>query len=75
MENEYIYKIVKDKDGVDCYIKTGQIVRCKYCKHYDFSEVNITPYSAWYRCKATGMYTPQTHYCGFGERREDDRKA
>lgn len=46
-----------------------EVVRCKHCAHYDFSEVNITPYSVWYRCKATGMYTPQIHYCGFGDRR------
>lgn len=32
-EYEYIYKIVKDMDGVDCYIKTGEIVRCKDCKY------------------------------------------
>ena len=48
-----------------------EVVRCKYCKHYDFSDVNITPYGAWYKCKATGMYTPQIHYCGFGDKRED----
>lgn len=35
-EYEYIYKIVKDMDGVDCYIKTGEIVRCKDCIHRFF---------------------------------------
>lgn len=32
-EGEYIYKIVKDADGVYCYIKTGTLVRCKDCKY------------------------------------------
>lgn len=49
-----------------------EVVRCKNCKRYDFSEVNITPFSEWYKCRATGMYTPQNHYCSFGERREDE---
>lgn len=48
----------------------AEIVRCKYCKHYDFSRVNIV-ITAWGTCRAIGIYTPQTHYCSFGERRED----
>ena len=63
--------IIKYGDDIANEITVGQVVRCKYCKHYDFSEVNITPYSEWYKCRATGMYTPQSHYCSFGERRED----
>ena len=32
-EYEIIHKEIKDADGVTCYIKTGEIVRCKDCIH------------------------------------------
>ena len=31
--SEIIYEAIKDSDGVDCYIKRGEIVRCKDCKY------------------------------------------
>jgi hypothetical protein len=36
---EYIYQIVKDCDGVYCYIKQGEIIRCKDCIYYDTPHV------------------------------------
>ena len=32
---ETIYETIKDSDGVECFIKRGNLVRCKDCKHGD----------------------------------------
>lgn len=29
---ETIYETIKDSDGVECFIKRGNLVRCKDCK-------------------------------------------
>ena len=34
-EYEYIFQIAKDCDGVYCYIKQGELIRCKDCIYYD----------------------------------------
>ena len=47
-----------------------KVVLCKDCKFYDYSRVNVTPYSNWCHCTACGFYAPQRHFCGFGENRE-----
>lgn len=33
--SEYIMECKTDFDGVDCYIKTGEVVRCKDCTRYE----------------------------------------
>lgn len=64
-EYEYIYKIVKDMDGVDCYIKTGEIVRCKDCKW--FGEIGCA-----IRIVDDSDKPKENDYCSFAERRSDD---
>ena len=34
MSRWQIYEVTTDFDGVECYIKRGEIVRCGECKHY-----------------------------------------
>ena len=31
---ETIYETIKDSDGVECFIKRGNLVRCKDCKYF-----------------------------------------
>lgn len=31
---EWIMKEETDMDGVACYIRKGELIRCKDCKHY-----------------------------------------
>ena len=66
MECEYIYKIVEDMDGVDCYIKTGQIVRCKDCVHKEREQPGMV-----FCPMMVGSWIDEDHFCGWGERRED----
>ena len=62
--SEIIYENIKDSDGVDCYIKRGEVVRCKDCKWHLNGHL----------CKQLSQYgsieTPPSFYCGLGERRE-----
>ena len=58
--SEEIYEITTDADGVDCYIKRGEIVRCKDCKHNlggtcEYSEINVI----------------DDDYCSYGEPHSD----
>lgn len=71
MEHEYIYKIVKDMDGVDCYIKTGQIVRCKDCKHRD-PEDKMCDCGHFIRWQ---LPRQDDWFCADGERREDEARC
>lgn len=71
-EYEYIYQIVKDSDGVYCYIKQGELIRCKDCKHYK-------PMSSdWGNCYVHGSPTElhrtcySCDYCSWAKRRTDD---
>lgn len=61
---EYIYEITKDSDGVDCYIKRGEIVRCKDCKHREEYECNNIMLGGT-KCGVTDDW-----YCADGERKE-----
>ena len=64
---EYIYEITKDFDGVDCYIKREEIVRCKDCKHVRTFDVNPDRY----HCEFTPAYTHcASGFCEKGERRD-----
>ena len=61
-EYEYIYQIVKDSDGVYCYIKQGELIRCGDCNWNDgtcycnFHYRNVRPdnYCSWAERKANG---------------------
>ena len=65
---EEIYEITKDADGVDCYIKRGELVRCKDCK--DSRVYGKT--TQWLACENVmeGQATDPDGYCYLGERRE-----
>lgn len=64
-EGEYIYEIVKDADGVYCYIKQGELVRCKDCKWWTKQKDSIQG-----RCELSHQYPTGAWYCANGERRE-----
>lgn len=64
--SEEIYEITKDADGVYCYIKRGELVRCKDCKQRRV-EGDCTHY---YYCDFLGSLCGDNEYCSFGERRE-----
>ena len=58
MMHEYIYKIVQDCDGVNCYIKQGKIIRCKNCKHKHVENMVWTcPF---------GLSGGENFFCGYG---------
>lgn len=58
MMHEYIYKIVQDCDGVNCYIKQGKIIRCKDCKHKHVKNMVWTcPF---------GFSGGENFFCGYG---------
>ena len=66
MMHEYIYKIVKDCDGVYCYIKQGEIIRCKDCKYWKRSSC-----CEGYCGEIDMEGFDEDHYCGFAERRTE----
>ena len=73
-EYEYIFQITKDCDGVYCYIKQGELIRCKDCvkhnKSYgDNGTIDSCPL-VLYRGKAQG-HEFDYQYCAFAERRTD----
>lgn len=46
------------------------VVRCKDCKH---CELAVADGYEWYLCKCEGgTWNKSDHYCGYGERREED---
>ena len=64
MSKWQIYEAITDADGVDCYIKRGEIVRCKECRksHID----GKTTHYLW--CTEWGRSTDTFGYCERGER-------
>ena len=64
---EYIYEPIKDSDGVDCYIKRGELVRCKDCKawkQYDGCP-NLGECEMYPEYNKLGDW-----FCNFGERKD-----
>ena len=67
---EYIFEATTDMDGIECYIKRGEVVRCKDCKHkvvtedgeYDPEDI-VCEY--W---MSDGLNS--NDYCSYGERKE-----
>lgn len=82
-EYEIIHKEIKDADGVTCYIKTGEIVRCKECIHkpttngarYGFAVTfpdDVCPFGCddgYYN----SMPPSDDFHCGYGERKDNGR--
>lgn len=63
MSRWQIYEVTTDADGVDCYIKRGEIIRCGECKraNYEWSGV---------RCGLSDALMGEDGFCSIGERRE-----
>lgn len=77
--SEIIYETIKDSDGVDCYIKRGEVVRCKDCKHRQEDEcpmffeeqIDIDEGDGYYDTNHIFHdYTQDDGYCSWGERRD-----
>lgn len=62
---EYIFEIVEDSDGVYCYIKQGEIVRCKDCKW--FQPINNGDHG-YCGTPFHGAEVYEDDYCSDGER-------
>lgn len=64
MSIEHIYELLKDVNDRDQYVKRGELIRCRECKHY-------SPYI----CKAWSKYgtitTEPEGYCYKAERRTE----
>jgi len=67
--SEFIYEKIKDSDGIDCYIKKGEIVRCKDCKHCE-SAPKWKDFELG--CMLRREYTTATDYCSQAERKDDN---
>jgi hypothetical protein len=65
-EYEIIHKEIKDADGVTCYIKTGEIVRCNDCKRQD--EDNVFR-SMW--CHEMRTFVKPEEFCSRGKRKDN----
>lgn len=68
---EYIYQVVQDCDGVYCYVKQGELVRCKDCKH---GLKVVSPITGIFctRFGVKDMAVEDDDYCSYGERGEAD---
>ena len=65
--NEYIYEITTGSDGVDCYFKRGEIVRCKDCKHYKTDHPKANGYHCCWR-NHNIFPMKEDDFCSYGER-------
>lgn len=81
-EYEIIYKEIKDADGVTCYIKTGEIVRCKDCIHKPWNTGRGWPCDIESRDRVCPFLCDEDDYldtlppnddfyCGYGERKDN----
>ena len=66
-EYEIIHKEIEDADGVTCYIKTGEIVRCKDCKYAEY--INDVQ-TLWCTECGQGRTVAPNDFCSYAERRE-----
>lgn len=66
--SEIIYEAIKDSDGVDCYIKRGEIVRCKDCR---YGEERNEDYMCWLLDVDWDIRFSPMHFCSYGRRREE----
>lgn len=67
MSRWQIYEVVTDADGVDCYIKRGEIIRCGECKHWHEKDgltyCDRIDYGYGYKAD---------DFCSYGERENDE---
>ena len=74
---EWIMKEETDMDGVDCYIKKGEIIRCRNCKHWQ----NVVPSDLkvdgleWRFCHGFNEMTTENGFCFKGERKASDENG
>lgn len=62
---EWIMKEEMDMDGVDCYIRKGELIRCKDCKHWQC-------YDDESYCDELGIFnTDMNSYCSYAKRKEE----
>lgn len=69
MSRWQIYEVTTDADGVDCYIKRGELVRCKECKYGEYKE-DFDDYEC--HCSGCGLVYDADFYCADGERKESE---
>ena len=63
---EVIFEETKDADGVFCYIKRGELVRCGECKHY------LDTLWIRERCGLKDIPVDKNDYCADGERKDGE---
>lgn len=65
---EYIMKEETDMNGIDCYIRKGELIRCKDCIHHHYEKGEI-PY-----CDRIdyGYGWKDDDFCSYAERRADE---
>lgn len=66
--SEYIYEIVTDCDGVDCYINRGEIVRCSECRYMVEEIMSLKDKHPKYFCTALEQHVIGSFFCGNGGR-------
>lgn len=60
---EWIMQEETDVDGVDCYIRKGELIRCKNCEHWQCDD-NET------YCDELGIFnTDMNSYCSYAKRK------
>lgn len=64
---EWIMKEETDMDGVDCYIRKGELIRCKDCKHWRAN----TQFCSVFSGICTVQRMPPDGFCSEAERKED----
>lgn len=69
--SEYIYEETTDSDGVICYIKRGEIVRCKDCKHHE-EVLNNNDGKVLCWVNDIDVIVDRNGYCNYGEREEEE---
>ena len=62
---EYIMAMETDMDGVNCYIRKDELIRCKDCKYRDEQTGNCTRFRK-------DWYVQSNSFCSWAERRNDE---
>lgn len=62
--NEHIMKIEQDIDGIEYYIKKGELIRCKDCVYWSSKKTRY--------CNMLKGTFQENDYCSYAERRTDE---